>query len=158
MAFIQYDTPYVNIWWRLVLMGSGISLYWIIGPNFGLHQVPEKFSGKGASIFEIGRYSGIAILLNVAQVWFIGAMNLNFNQAWQQLKISGIPPTLSTFFHDPKSIVDALLALHPAHATQLKIALAQSIQSGFSGAMWTCVIISALGVGLTFWMKIPHNR
>ena len=156
LAFTYYDTWYVNIWWRLVLIGSGSAIFWIISPNYCLQNIKLKHSGKAAALFEIGRYSGGIIGINLAQIWYVHNMVSSTQRAWQSLGLTYSPPNMIQLFHANHTIVTHFFELHSEHASQIKRILAQAVQSGFRGSMWLFVIIAA--IALAFATFLPHQQ
>ena len=66
LMYVTPATPFVNIWWRLVLIGIGFSLPWLLALPIALHGVDPAFSGAATSAFEVLRYTGNIIISLVA--------------------------------------------------------------------------------------------
>lgn len=148
-AFIFADTGYVNIWWRLVLIGIGLGLVWLYSPAYVMSNVDDTNAGSASALFEIFRYIGVILGLCLSQMWYLAssyhvlaqtpqaqALHLSLTEnktAWQQ-------------YLDGLSISGKTVAIKAGWL---------ATQSGFQSAMWMLVIFSGIGLVIAgmAWVK-----
>lgn len=147
LQWVHPDTPYVNIWWRMVLAGAGLGIAWIFTLPIAMTNIPPEKSGAATSTFEIFRLIGTTAGAAIAVFTFHDIWDRGIKRA---LLTAHGPHThqMLPWLTENKRLLSpenkAFLVHHP-HLIQ---ALKQASWQAFFNGMLVLVIYSAITLAL----------
>lgn len=151
MHSVDHQTPFEDVWWRLLFVGAGVGLNMVLLPRIGLGALPEKNAGQGSGVLNTCLYSGLAIgtalgAVVVTQIkrYFVDPV---VNAAGGAI---ADPQTLKiTLVHGSQSQVGKAIAAFPKEElTRLQDVMLKAFDHGFSGVMILMTIAALIGIVL----------
>jgi EmrB/QacA subfamily drug resistance transporter len=90
MHFTSDQTPYSDLWWKLVILGAGIGLAYSLLPRLGLHALPDQSAGQGSGVINTCLYLGASVGIAASGVV---AATIRHNAAASAVeKLASTPP------------------------------------------------------------------
>ncbi len=146
---------YLDIWWKLVIVGIGVGLCFSLFPRLGLRLLPDEHAGQGSGVINTCLYFGATLGAVVGGVAEAVTTRSGLSEVIAAL------PTGSTqradlahaLTHGSPSRVQELLAeLDPPTSEALARALRDLQDNAFDSAMLVAAVGATVGLLLALWL------
>ncbi len=145
------QTHYGVLWWKLIIVGTGIGLCWSLLPRVGMRVLPDASSGQGSGVISTCNFIGLATGTAAGSV-----VASQIKRGEIAPVLAGVAPSVpdldaleATLLHGSESQIDSVLAkLSPDEAKTIEGLLHGAFDQAFSGVMTMMAIIGLIGAVL----------
>jgi EmrB/QacA subfamily drug resistance transporter len=153
MHYTSNQTPYTDLWWKLMILGIGIGLNFSLLPRVGLRSLPDESAGQGSGVINTCLYVGCTVGIAAGGI------------VTEQIRRQFIGPVIEkltsgpsdrgalelALAHGSQSQVDhALAQFSPDDAEKIRAAMQDVLDNAFTGVMEMMTIVGLIGAVLCF--------
>ena len=155
MRGIGSQTHYGEIWWKLMIVGTGIGLCWSLLPRVGLRSLPDASSGQGSGVISTYNFIGLATGTAAGSVVasFIKRGDIDPVIVRLAPSASDVGSLEVILVHGSESqIARALAKLSPDDAKTIEGTMQTVFDHALSGVMTMMAVIGLIGAVLCFML------
>ena len=149
MHDIDHQTPYGDVWWRLVILGVGVGFNWALLPRLGLGVLPDAHAGQGSGVLNTSMFAGLATGTALGGVVAAHIKRNIIDPVVDSVAASA--PDLGALkiklVHGSESQIERAMTKIPhGESVTLEGAMRGAFDSGFSGVMVMMTLMALAGV------------
>jgi len=155
------QTPYRDLWWKLVILGTGIGLGFSLLPRAGLKELADKNAGQGAGIINTFLFVGLSIGIAAGSIVAAEIRHVHIGPVLEKLMpgASDLKPVEITLLHGSTTEVDQTLKQFPAEsAGEIRAAIVEVLDDAFAGVTELMMILGLIGCVLCFFLLRAHQE
>jgi hypothetical protein len=154
------QTPYRDLWWKLVVLGTGIGLAFSLLPRAGLRELRDENAGQGAGIINTFLFVGLSIGIAAGSIVAAEIRHAYIGPILEKLmpNTSDLKPVEMALLHGSRTEVDQTLKQFPAEsAGEINAAIVQVLDDAFAGVTELMMILGLIGCVLCFFLLRALN-
>ena len=153
MHFTSIQTPYSDLWWKLVILGVGIGLAYSLLPRLGLRALPDESAGQGSGVINTCLFLGASV--GIAASGVVRAEMQHHAVATAVDKLTSIPADAGNLVvalaHGSSSQAEQALAqFSPEDAEKIRAVMQGALDNAFAGVMDMMAIVALIGAVVAF--------
>ena len=147
------QTPYRDLWWKLLIAGIGMGLVFSLLPRVGLLELPDESAGQGSGIINTCLFTGLSMGIAAGSIVAAEIRHAYIGPILEKL-MPGTPDLKAvevTLLHGSRSEVDQTLVQFPSEdAEQVRAAIVQVLDDAFAGVTELMMFVGLVGCVLCF--------
>jgi hypothetical protein len=149
---------YVDIWWRLCLVGIGVGLTFPIVSTLALGRINPKFAGMASGLIATMYYLGATLGVTLCSVWYMAYTRSYLKTGLDQFNLSKdqIFQLVDAAHTSANKLSIVLSQYSPYLQDKIRTSLEAAISGGFGRAGLLAAILA--GVGLLVSFGLLWNR
>lgn len=153
MTGITSETPYGAIWWKLMIVGTGVGLCWALLPRIGMRTLPEENSGQASGVITTCNFVGLSLATAAGSVVAAHIKHSEVGPVIASLApgTSNVEGLETALIHGTESeIAHALAKISPKDAERVEAAMRGVFDHAFSGVMTMMAVTGLMGAVFCF--------
>jgi len=149
------QTPYGDLWWKLLIAGIGMGLVFSLLPRVGLLELSDESAGQGSGIINTFLFVGLSMGIAAGSIVAVQIRHAYIGPIIEKLMpgTSDLRATEITLLHGSKGEVDQILAqFSPEKAEEIRVAIVQVLDDAFAGVTELMTVLGLVGSILCFFL------